>query len=133
MLLMTAFGFTAAAEPPLDSTETLAARLALLDSARHNESDFQEIIDTLGTYTSAEETEIVAMITVAFSKLRKGADDLSIYEVASGIKDVTEVVLAAARRHGISEREDLAYMTAIYIVIKQRECDRGFASATSSI
>jgi len=116
-----------------DSTQSLAGRLALLDTTRHDEGAFQSIIDTLGTYTTAGETEIVAMITVAFGKLRNDVDGLSIYDVASGIRDITEVVLAAGRRHGLSEREDLAYMTAIYIVLKQRESGRVTASIPEAI
>lgn len=55
---------------------------------------------------------------MAFDKLEEEIPTISLYEVATGIKEITESFRNQDLKRGISGKQDLKNMTALYIAMR---------------
>ncbi len=85
--------------------------LSTIDSYKHSKSQFQSILNIIHNHFSAYTTTRIAdLITYAYLEVKKDIPDISLYEVASDIKEVVINVGSAGT---------LETLTSFYITTKK--------------
>jgi hypothetical protein len=108
-----------------------AGPLSMDDGWKHSKEEFQTIIDNLRYYTDAPEKQVAALIYTAFNKLKGEISGISIYDVATGIKNVTEQFRNNDIKKGLGGKQSLQKMTAFYMTMKEIAFKQGISEEQS--
>lgn len=103
ILLFVSFGIVEASAPE--------ESLSTIDSYKHSKSQFQSILNIIHNHFSAYTTTRIAdLITYAYLEVKKDIPDISLYEVASDIKNL---VIST------NTKDTLEFLVELYIVSKK--------------
>ncbi len=97
-------------------SETCGEKLSILEYRKHSSNEFQAILNTLcQNHIGYSEEEITAFIFHAFNELKKYIPQISLYEVALGICDVSRFYMSRGLNGQKGEAADIRIVIATYM------------------